>query len=56
MGFEITEAKVTCDKCKAVETVNSNVLPDGWTRVRKSNNQQAILCKKDADALNAFLD
>lgn len=56
MPFVVTQAEVTCDKCHHMETVTSNVLPDGWTRVRKANNTQAILCKSDTDALNAFFD
>lgn len=56
MGFVVTQAEVTCDKCKVVETVTSNKLPEDWTRVRKANNQMAILCKKDAEALNSFFE
>jgi hypothetical protein len=54
MGFVITQATATCDKCKAAETVTSNVLPEGWTRVRKANNSVAILCAADTEALNSF--
>lgn len=54
MGFVITQAQVTCDKCKATEMVTSNTLPEGWTRVRKANNSVAILCAKDTEALNSF--
>lgn len=56
MGFVITQAEVTCDKCGHAESVTSNTLPEGWTRVRKANNTTAILCATDAATLNSFFD
>lgn len=56
MGFVITQAEVTCDKCGGKETVTTNVLPEGWTKVRKANNAQVILCKSDTEALAKFFD
>lgn len=54
MGIVVTEAIVTCDKCEHSETIQSAKLPEGWTRVRKANNQMAILCAADTEALNTF--
>jgi len=54
MGFVVTGATVTCDKCGHAEEVTSSAIPEGWTRVRKANNQMAILCPTDTEALNSF--
>lgn len=47
--------QATCDRCKAVETVNSeNVVPNDWMRFDHRPNW--ILCVKCWDMLNTFLD
>lgn len=55
MGFTVTAATFTCDKCGTTLDVDSATLPADWTQVRRDNGM-AILCPTCTTALNSFFE